>query len=289
MTRRTNSTRPRNLHPNMQTPPAPPDQEPATTAPPLLLAELSSPAFAEAAKRIELVLIPIGAHEQHGPALPFSTDTIAAQVLGGLAGALLGPRVAIAPTIPFGVSWSHLGFPGTISLREETLMSVVEDVVLSLHQHGIERFMLVNTHGGNNATLEIVAERCHRDHGVPIVASIYAYSLIANAANDSLGEGSIGHAGGDESAVVLATRPDLVDKGQLGARKLNADIRQVQAIVRAAGGVLPIAMHKTAYSGASGDSTNATAEAGAEIIGKAAGQLRAIAEAIMDLDIAEFR
>lgn len=256
---------------------------------PILLSELTSPAFALMSRQLDLVLIPVGAHEQHGPALPVSTDTLSAQVLSGLTGALLRPRVAVAPVIPWGVSWHHLGIPGTISLRDETLISLVEDVVRSLHGYGIERFLIVNTHGGNNAALQLAVERCHREHGVPVVASVYAYTLIANAAQETLGPEAIGHGGGDESAVVLAIRPELVEPSSLGRREVNESIRRVQTIVRAAGGVLPIEQHRTTVSGVNGDSTHASAGAGQVILGKAAGQLRAIAEELIDVDIDAFR
>ncbi len=256
---------------------------------PVLLAELTSPAFALASREIDLVLIPVGAHEQHGPALPVSTDTLSAQVLSGLVGSLLRPRVAVAPAIPWGVSWHHLAIPGTISLRDETLIAIVEDIVRSLHGYGIDRFMIVNTHGGNNAALQLAVERCHRDHGVPLVASVYAYSLIASAAQDSLGPESIGHGGGDESAVVLAIRPDLVDRSSIGRRSVNEPVRRVLTSVSAAGGVLPLEQHRTSVTGVNGDSTHASSEAGQVILGKAAGQLRAIAEELIDVDIDAFR
>jgi len=256
---------------------------------PLLLAELSSPEFARRRESIEMVMIPVGAHEQHGPALPAFTDTLTAQVLCALAGAILQPRVAVAPVIPWGVSWHHLGLPGTISLREETLAAIVEDVVTSLHGYGIERFLIVNTHGGNLAALQTAAERCHRDHGVPVVASVYAYSLVNAAAVDILGPDAPGHGGGDESAVVLATRPDLVNRDALGPRELDEAIRRVQTVVRAAGGVLPVAQDRVSPSGASGDSSAATAEAGSAILSRAATQLRAIAEEVLDLDLEPLR
>ncbi len=256
---------------------------------PILLSELTSPAFALMSRQLDLVLIPVGAHEQHGPALPVSTDTLSAQVLSGLTGAFLRPRVAVAPAIPWGVSWHHLGIPGTISIRDETLIAIVEDVVRSLHGYGIERFLIVNTHGGNNAALQLAVERCHRDHGVPVVASVYAYSLIAHAAQETLGPASIGHGGGDESAVVLAIRPDLVERSSLGPRHVNEPVRRVQTIVRAAGGVLPLEQHRTTVTGVNGDSTAATSEAGQVILGKAAAQLRAIAEELIAIDIDTFR
>lgn len=257
----------------------------APVAGPTLLADLTAPALNRLREHIEIVLIPVGAHEQHGPALPFSTDTLTAQVLCGLTGALLRPRVAVAPTIPWGVSWNHLGFAGTISLSEETLIAIVQDIVGSLHRHGFQRFLLVNTHGGNNAALAIAVERCHRELGVPLVSTIYAYSLVQNAAIEAMGEDVPGHGGGDEAAAVLAIRPELVDREELGPRQLEQSIRRVQGIVRAAGGTLPIMQDRVSPSGASGDSTTASADFGNAILGRAAGQLRAIVEELLDLDL----
>lgn len=256
-----------------------------TPSGPILLAELSTTRLTELAPGIELVLIPVGAHEQHGPALPMTTDTLTAQVLSALVGTLLRPRVAIAPVIPWGVSWTHLGMMGTISLRENTLIALVEDMVASLHRHGFSRFLLVNTHGGNTAPLQVAADRCHRDLGVPIVASIYAYDLIRLAALDVLGEDAIGHGGGDESAAMLAVRPDLVDVEALGARDADMSIRRVQRTLRSAGGSLPVMQHLVSPSGASGDSSAATAEAGNTILGRAAAHLQAIIEEVLDLQV----
>lgn len=254
---------------------------------PILLTELTSPGFAAAMETVEAVIIPVGAHEQHGPALPVSTDALSAQVLSALTSTLLAPRVAVAPAIPWGVSWHHMDFPGTISLREETLIAIVLDVVESLHRHGVQRIVLVNIHGGNNAALQIAVERCHRELGVPLVASVFAYTLIANAAVNVLGEDAVGHAGGDEAAVILATRPELVVRGALGDREVVENLRRSQALVRAAGGVLPLHQVVTSSSGATGDSSNATPEAGAAILGEAASHLRAVIENLLELDLGD--
>lgn len=270
---------------NGSTQPAESSASQSPAAGPILLADLSSPQFAALLPEIELVMIPIGAHEQHGPALPVSTDTISAQVLCALTATLLRPRIAVAPAIPWGVSWHHLGLPGTVTLREETLMAVVEDIVTSLHRSGIDRFLLVNSHGGNNPALHIAAERCHATHGVPIVASTYAYLLIAAAAAEVIGPDAPGHGGGDEAAVVLATRPDLVDTDHLGRGDRNDTLHRAQSILRAGGGVLPLSTARISPSGVSGDSTGATAAAGGDILGRAASQLRAITEELLDLPL----
>lgn len=255
-------------------------------AEPVLLANLTSPQTGELLTSLEMVLIPVGAHEQHGPALPVSTDALTAQVLCALAGTLLRPRVGVMPVIPWGVSWQHQGRPGTVTLREETLIALVLDQIDSLARQGVKRIVLVNTHGGNTPALTIAAERAKRELGVPLVAPIYAYTLIANAARAVLGEEAIGHGGGDEAAAILALRPDLVDREALGPRAVNEDIRRRRTILAATGGSLPVMMHKASPSGATGDSSRATAEAGNAILGQAATQLQAICEELLDLDLA---
>lgn len=257
----------------------------ASVVEPILLAQLTSPGTAEAMQDLEMVLIPIGAHEQHGPALPVSTDALTAQVLSALTATLLRPRVGVLPVIPWGVSWQHQGRPGTISLREETLIALVLDQVDSLYRQGMKRIVLVNTHGGNNAALSVAAERAKRELGVPLVAPIYAYTLLAHAAREILGEEATGHGGGDEASAILAIRPDLVDRSQLGPRQVNEDIARAKTILAATGGSLPVMMHKQSSSGATGDSSGASEEAGHAILGQAAGRLRAICEELLDLDL----
>lgn len=254
---------------------------------PLLLADLTSAETAAMADVIDLVLIPVGAHEQHGAALPVSTDTISAQVLSALAATLVGPRVAVAPPIPWGVSWRHLDLPGTISLREETLIAIVLDQVESLARHGVQRIALVNGHGGNNAALAVAAERAHRELGVPIVTSIYAYTLIANAAETILGPEAIGHGGGDEASVILALRPDLVRTGLLADPEVDPALRAMQRVIGAISGTFPVRQSQMSPGGTTGDARAASAEAGSAILGQAAAQLRTILEGLIDLPLPE--
>lgn len=262
------------------------DENSQTSAPePILLANLTSPEIGELLPNLDMVLIPVGAHEQHGPALPVSTDTLTATVLTSLTGSLLAPRVAVAPAIPWGVSWHHLGRPGTISLSENTLIHIVRDHIDSLFRQGVKRFVLVNTHGGNNAALTVAAEQSKRDLGVPLVVPIYAYSLLANAARETMGDEAIGHAGGDEASAILAIRPDLVKQDKLADSKQQPELQRAKMIVQAAGGTLPVMYHRLTATGATGNASNASAESGSDVLGQAVNQLRAICEELLDLDL----
>src|SRR4051812_19595886 len=91
----------------------------------------------------ELLAVGLGATEQHGPHLPLDTDTVIAQALvDGLAARL---KVRVAPTLPYGSSGEHAGFPGTLSIGQDALRIVLVELARS-HPGPV---LLVCAHGGN--------------------------------------------------------------------------------------------------------------------------------------------
>ncbi|MBT3358194.1 MAG: creatininase family protein [Rhodospirillales bacterium] len=98
------------------------------------------------------IVMPIGSTEQHGPVGMIGTDSICAEVIakgvGEAAGAMVGPTIGV------GMSEHHMRFPGSMTLKPSTLVLVVRDYVISLAAHGFRRFLFVNGHGGNLASLQ---------------------------------------------------------------------------------------------------------------------------------------
>lgn len=98
------------------------------------------------------IILPIGSTEQHGPTGLIGTDAICAEAIAHGVGDSVGALVV--PTLSVGMALHHTAFPGSISLRPSTLILVIRDYLTSLAKAGFRKFLFVNGHGGNVATLK---------------------------------------------------------------------------------------------------------------------------------------
>ena len=181
------------------------------TAKPIELINLSYPEVAQHLKSSDTVIVPCGATEQHGEHLPLGVDAMAAIAVSEDASEVTG--TLLAPPLWYGWSPHHMGFPGTISLRPETLTAMAEDVMISLLHHGFKRIILVNGHRlANLPPLEIAVSRVRAITGaIAVVADLghFAQAEYARAVAED-GAGGIGHADGYETAHMMYIHPDLV-------------------------------------------------------------------------------
>jgi len=123
----------------------------------MLLEQCTWPQVERYLERATGILIPIGSTEQHGPTGLIGTDDICARAVAAAVGAALD--VMVAPPIPVGLAEHHMAFSGSMTLRKETFVAVMEDYTSSLYRHGFRRFYFINGHGGNIAVLAETVKR----------------------------------------------------------------------------------------------------------------------------------
>lgn len=172
--------------------------------------ELTWPEARDAAAALNAVIIPVGAIEQHGPHLPLAVDTQICEAVALGVSALTG--VPMIPPLCYGVSGSHGDFGGTIGLRPETMIQVVEDVIDSLYERGIRQFILLNGHIWNSGSLDVSAEKLrirHRDARVRALAYVTMYPGPEIDGRVNFGR-ALMHANYFETSVMLYLYPELV-------------------------------------------------------------------------------
>ena len=125
------------------------------------LPHMTWPEVRDLLARSDMVIMPVAAVEQHGHQGPLGTD-----FLNGLERAKLIAQktdVLVAPILLPGNSPYHMEFPGTITLPAETIQQVFFQAAQSLISHGFQRFLILNSHGGNQAITRYIADRINQE------------------------------------------------------------------------------------------------------------------------------
>lgn len=195
-----------------------------------------------------VAVLPVGALEQHGPHLPLATDTLTAQAVAErLADAL---DALLLPAIGYGATWNMSGYPGTVTLRPETVEALAVDIGRGVEDAGARSLVLVNGDWGNRAPLARAAE------ALRLPALVLNHPGLDEAA-DRVRESrpaapGLMHAEEIETSLVLAVAPDLV---QGGAAAVYPEFPP-------GFGTVPMRMHPFSPSGVFGDPGPATADKG---------------------------
>lgn len=214
------------------------------------------PEAGDAFRRGLIVVLPVGAQEQHGAHLPLATDTtLAAGVARRLAIAIGG---GLLPAIPYGEAASAEGWPGTLSLSAATLEAVVLDIGRGVKRMGATALVTLNGHFGNRAPIERAAVAL-RDEGLPVLTLDYPRleALAVEICESEPAGPGFYHADEVETSMHLALDPG-------GARMDRA--APEYPVFPADFGTRPVPLHTFNSSGVFGDPRPATADKGERLI-----------------------
>ncbi|MFE5474549.1 mycofactocin biosynthesis peptidyl-dipeptidase MftE [Nocardia sp. NPDC056541] len=209
----------------------------------MFVAHLTSPEAGVRAAAGVILVIPLGATEQHGPHLPLSTDSDIASAVSRRAAAER-TDLLIAPAVSYGASGEHAGFAGTLSIGQAALELLVVELCRSATDT-FSRIVLVNGHGGNVEALR------------------RAVALLRSESRDvrlfSPGYGGDPHAGRTETSIQLALRPDRV-RTELAEPGDRRPLAELLPLLRAGG------VRAASPNGILGDPTGSSAEEGAGLL-----------------------
>jgi creatinine amidohydrolase len=182
-------------------------------------ADLSTADFVSLDRARAIAVLPLGATEQHGPHLPLSVDT---HLVDGVVAAALPHLpadlpVLVLPTQAIGFSPEHTRFPGTLTLKAETLIRLWTEIGDGVADSGVRKLVLLNAHGGQVGALDLVARDLRARRGMLVYSSSWFNLPLHDEAGQDLNaafapqEHRFGiHAGEIETSMMLALAPGRV-------------------------------------------------------------------------------
>jgi len=176
--------------------------------------------FGDLVKKIKGVILPIGTMEAHGCTNLGTDITIPEYQAEYLAEKL---DLLIAPSINYGITRTLLPYSGSMTVTQESFIAYVSEISQSLIRNGFEWILYLNGHGGHIQELTDIGRSLWKETGGKSI-SIHWWELCEKLTREFFGEAG-GHAGLDETAMVMAANPDLVKENLYS----NSIIFQVRA------------------------------------------------------------
>ncbi|MBB6483775.1 creatininase family protein [Rhizobium lusitanum] len=232
-----------------------------------------------------IAVLPLGAYEQHGPHLPFDTDTLIAEGIVSRLRVALPAKLPITflPAEPVGYSIEHMGVAGSKSLTFDAAVNRWLGIAERMSGIGIRKFVMLNAHGGNSPLITIVATEARVRFNMLAVATSWTRFGVPDGLISPDDKTIDIHGGDIETSVMLALHPQKVDM----AKAANFPSRQSDFIrdfnhLRAYG---PHAfgwkMSDLSEKGVAGNAGAATAEKGERLI---AHSVKGLVELLEDVD-----
>ena len=204
---------------------------------------------------MEMVLLPVGATEQHGPHLGTGMDTVCASRLAQAVSART--RVPVLPALPYGCSLGHSRlWPGTVSLQPQTLIDTVVQIFDWVHSAGFTRMMMINGHVTNFAPLRCALEIIRSRYENAMVAVRSVAEISPRVREEFFADGDDWHANAAETSLMMALAPEIVRPDEL-ATSDDPD--------RTAGLIFSHPVDRTSLNGVTGFPSRASAAKGEEL------------------------
>ena len=229
----------------------------------VFLTDMTWPEVKTRLPRVRLAILPTGSMEQHGPHLTFETDIAIATELARRLALQHYPHVVVAPPLPVGMSNHHMNFPGTITWRYDTFMACLEDTILALSEHGIQRFLILNGHGGNRAAISVLVSQLRYEDDL-MVAGCTWFELVRDACHKFIPKRRV-HADEIEAAMGLYLAPRVVRTTALSEGRAHPDPYPFTDPGVGGGFEVPYRWEELTPNGAYGDARRATAAMGEEL------------------------
>lgn len=230
------------------------------------------------------VVLNVAAIEQHGPHLPLETDAVIGDHFLQALEAKLGDRVLILPQVKVCCSEHHMDFPGTLSVRHETFLAYVGDILESVARHGFRNIVLFNSHGGNQAIGQVLLEAFGTKHRDCRIAFLTWWRLAAKELG-TIRESSfagINHACEFETSLMLLGAPQSVRTALVSGMSYvgTHDWANADMILPARGALFRSMHEMSGGTGVVGDPSLATREKGEQITAAVVEQLAHVVETI---------
>jgi creatinine amidohydrolase len=179
--------------------------------------EMSMADVKECALTRKVVILPVGSVEEHGDHLPLCTDSIQPEYVA--VEVAKRTKCIIAPPVKYGVCNSARNFPGTISIRFDSLRWIIRDILEELVRNGFSRILVLSGHAGqaHMTALRLAAQETlrHYDkdmrHDRPRIMVCSDYDFAYELKGKYFDEKD-GHAGAIETSRIMSIRPDLIKK-----------------------------------------------------------------------------
>jgi creatinine amidohydrolase len=212
-----------------------------------------------------IVLFPTGSFEQHGPHLPFTTDTDIVTAIAEALERAMPNRLLLLPTLWPGLSTHHMHFPGTMDVPQAVYIQLITELGKSMASMGARKVFILNGHGGNDTPLRAALRELKT--AVPKTRFVFAsyWTLAAKTLREvrESHSGGLGHACEMETSVMLHLHPDRVKMERAAADGSPHDDPYRKADMQYARPVFFVnEFHEVTASGVMGQPQLATAEKG---------------------------